>query len=67
MDHFQGATPLGLIEETLAQAPADLAGSVAEVLGYGRVTQSFRADITQLAERLRKGASDDGNEDEGQM
>ena len=58
---------LGLIEETLAQAPADLAGSVADVLGYGRVTQTFRADIMQLAVRLRKGASDDGNEDEGAM
>ena len=56
---------LGLIEETLAQAPADLAESVADVLGYGRVTQSFRADITKLAERLRQGASDHGKEDEG--
>ena len=45
---------LGLIEETLAQAPADLAESVADVLGYGRITQSFRADIKELAERLRQ-------------
>lgn len=58
---------LGLIKETVAQAPADLAESVADVLEYGRVTQSFRTDITQLAERLRQGASDHGKEDEGAM
>lgn len=51
---------LGLIEETLAQSPADLPEAVALVLGYGRVTQSFRAEIAPLAERLKKGASDHG-------
>jgi len=58
---------LGLIEKTLVLAPADVAESVANVLGYGRVTQSFRADITQLVERLRQGASDHGKEDDGAM
>lgn len=58
---------LGLIEKALAQGPVDLAGSIANVLGYGRVTQSFRSDITKLAERLRKCASDDKYEDEGQI
>jgi very-short-patch-repair endonuclease len=56
---------LGLIQEKLAQAPADLAESIADVLGYGRVTQSFRADITQLVDRFRQGASDHRNEGEG--
>lgn len=45
---------LGLIEETLARGPADLAEAVAVALGYGRVTQTFRADIAQLVERLRQ-------------
>ena len=45
---------LGLIEETLARDPADIAEAVAVALGYGRVTQTFRADIAQLVERLRQ-------------
>lgn len=40
---------LGLIRETLDREPEDLAETVAHVLGYGRVTQSFRTDIAKLA------------------
>jgi len=45
---------LGLIRETLDQAPVDLAEAVAHVLGYGRVTQSFRSDIVQFAAQLER-------------
>jgi hypothetical protein len=55
----------GLVRETLEKAPSDLAEAVAGVLGYGRVTQSFRADIARLA---ALGAQDDeacnGNDEE---
>lgn len=45
---------LGLIRETLDQGPVDLAEAVAHVLGYGRVTQSFRSDIAQFAAQLER-------------
>lgn len=56
---------LGLIEETLSQAPDDVVETVAKALGYGRVTQSFRADILELVEQLRQDADDRGKEDGG--
>ncbi|MFZ7094019.1 DUF3320 domain-containing protein [Primorskyibacter sp. 2E233] len=46
---------LGLIRETLDRGPEDLAETVAHVLGYGRVTQSFRSDIAKLAAQLGQG------------
>lgn len=53
---------LGLIRQTLDTAPVDLAEEVAGLLGYGRVTKSFRADIAKLAEQLGQGSP--GQEDD---
>ena len=53
---------LGLIRQTLDGDPDDLAETIAGILGYGRVTQSFRADIAHLAECLEQ-VADGQNED----
>ena len=46
---------LGLIRQTTDEQPADLAEAVAGILGYGRVTKSFRTDIAKLAALLGQG------------
>jgi very-short-patch-repair endonuclease len=56
---------LGLIRKILDQAPEDLAETVAGVLGYGRVTQSFRADISKLAAMFGQGQADREDESNG--
>ena len=43
---------LGLIRQTTDEQPADLAEAVAGILGYGRVTKSFRTEIAKLASLL---------------
>ena len=54
---------LGLIRETLDREPVDLAEAVAHVLGYGRVTQSFRSDIAQLTTQLGHGEDNPAMDD----
>ena len=42
---------LGLVSTLKGENPLDLPRSVAEAIGYGRLTQSFRDEIAEL-ERL---------------
>lgn len=43
---------LGLVRQVQATSPSDLGRAVAETIGYGRVTQSFRDEIDGLAAQI---------------
>lgn len=44
---------LGLVQAIIGSEPVDLARAVAEAIGYGRLTQSFRDEIAQLENEAR--------------
>ncbi len=49
---------LGLVSALKGENALDLPRSVAEVIGYGRLTQSFRDEISELEKLLDPSAND---------
>ncbi len=46
---------LGLVASVLSQDPVDPARSIADAIGYSRLTSGFRTEIEALADILREG------------